>query len=77
MSEFTCEVCKKTYPKRNDDEWSDFKAAEEFLTLTPECKNNPTSIVCEPCFQEWKKWFDTLTEDYKRKMREDFDNAIV
>jgi len=49
MSEFTCYHCKITYKKLNNEEWNDFKAAEEMLTLYPETKNHPTDILCEDC----------------------------
>lgn len=52
MSEFTCYKCKITYPKRNDDKWNDFKAAEEMLTLYPETKNDPTEVLCDDCNEE-------------------------
>ncbi len=70
MSEFTCFKCKITFPKRNDEEWNDFKAAKEMLTLYPETKNDPTDILCDDCNEEFKKWFSTLTEEQKIKMRE-------
>lgn len=70
MSEFTCFKCRNTYSKKNNDEWNDFKAAEEFLTLYPEAKNDPTDILCDDCNEEFKKWFYTLTDEQKKQMRE-------
>lgn len=72
MSEFTCFKCKNTYQKRRDEEWNDYKAAEEMLTLYPEAKNDPTDILCGYCNEEFKKWFSTLTEDEKKRMREEY-----
>lgn len=74
MSEFTCYKCKITYQKRNDEEWNEFKAAEEMLALYPETKNHPTYILCDDCNEEFKVWFSTLTDEQKKKMRDDFDN---
>lgn len=70
MSEFTCCKCNKTYPKRNDSEWNDFKAAEEMLTLYPETKNDPTGILCTPCNEKFKVWFSQFTDEEKKQMRE-------
>lgn len=72
MSEFTCFKCNKTYKKFNDDSWNDLKAAEELLTLYPEAKNAPTAVLCDDCNEKFKKWFATLTEAQKKKMRDDF-----
>lgn len=73
MSEFTCDGCKKSYPKRNDDEWNDAKAEEEWRTLYPETIHHPTNILCDPCNDKFLKWFETLTDDQKKKMRDDFE----
>ena len=66
MSEFTCSHCLKTYEKT----WSDYEASEEFLELYPECKNDPTGILCDDCNKKFKKWFSTLTTEEKKKIRE-------
>jgi protein-disulfide isomerase len=70
MSEFTCYHCKITYPKINNEKWNDFKAAEEMLILYPETKNDPTDTLCDHCNEEFKKWFDNLTDEDKKRMRE-------
>ena len=70
MAEFTCWKCKITYEKINDEEWNALKAAEEFLTLYPQCKNDATNVVCDPCNEEFKKWFANLTDEDKKRMRE-------
>lgn len=75
MSEYTCCKCNKTYKKRIDKGWNDLKAAEELLTLYPETKNHPTDILCDKCNERFKKWFATLTEAQKLKMRQDFENG--
>jgi len=59
-----------TYEKIRDETWNEKKAAEEYLDLHPEAKNDATGIVCDNCFQEYKKWLLTLTDEDKRKMRE-------
>lgn len=74
MSEFTCDVCEETFETINDASWNSFKAAEEMLTLMPEAKNDPTGITCDDCFQEFLKWFKTLSHEEKEKIRKDFFN---
>lgn len=72
MSEFTCCKCLQTYGKHNNEEWNSFKAAEEFLTLYPEAKNDATDVLCDYCNEEFKIWFSTLTDKQKKQMREDY-----
>lgn len=72
MSEFTCYKCKITFKKTRDETWNDFKAAEEFINLYPECKNDPTDILCNDCYDEFKRWFATLTKEEIKKMHDDF-----
>lgn len=72
MSEYTCFKCKQTFLTGDNEEWNSFKAAEEMLRLYPETKNDPTDVLCDDCNQEFVKWFATLTEEEKRKMRENF-----
>lgn len=69
MSEFTCFKCKITYPKRNDAEWNDLKAAEEMLTLYPETKNDLTDTLCDDCNEDFKVWFSKFTDEEKKQMR--------
>jgi hypothetical protein len=71
---FECSLCHGVFNKLNNEDWNSFKSAEEFLMLYPECKNDRTDIVCDDCYKEFKKWFATLTEEDKRKIREKFEN---
>lgn len=77
MSEYTCCGCKNTYLKPNNEEWNDFKAAEEFLNNEPEAKNDATAILCEDCYNEFYKWFVTLTDEDKKMMREKYKNELL
>lgn len=72
MSEFTCCKCNRTYPKRNDEEWNDFKANEELINLYPECKNDSVDLLCGECNELFKTWFSSLTEKEKIKIREEY-----
>jgi len=74
MSEFTCYLCTNTYEAQNDEEWNSFKAGETFIKLFPDGKNDFTEIVCEECHQEFMRWFYTLTEEQKARMRADHHN---
>lgn len=76
MSEFTCCKCNTTYKKNNNENWNSFKAAEEFLILYPEAKNDPTDILCDDCNEDFKNWFATLMDDEKKQMREDYHNEV-
>lgn len=71
MREFTCDHCHETYPEKNDEEWNAYKRAEEMLTLYPETKNDPTGILCDDCNNLFVAWFATLTDEQKKKMREE------
>jgi len=70
LSEYTCYKCKETYEKINNEEWNDYKAAEELLTLYPECKNDKTEILCDECNKDFLIWFARLTDEEKKKLRE-------
>ena len=70
MSEFTCYKCKETFNKIQDETWSDYKAAEEFLISYPDAKNHPTHILCDDCHIIFKEWFSKLTNEEKKSMRE-------
>jgi len=72
MSEFTCDNCKKTFNKINNNRWNEFKAAEEVLTLYPETKNDSMRVLCTPCNNKFKKWFSKQTDEYKKWMRENY-----
>jgi len=66
---FTCYRCKITFEKMNNEEWNEDKAYEEFRTLYPEPKYDPVDVLCDYCNEEFKKWYSKLTEDEKKKMR--------
>jgi hypothetical protein len=72
MSEFTCCKCNITFCKIDSEKWNSFKAAEEFLCLYPEAKNDPTDILCDECNEKFKVWFSQFSNEEKKQMREDF-----
>lgn len=71
MSEFTCCNCKVSYKKINSEDWNEFKAAEELLTLYPECKNDATESICDDCNVLFREWFSKLTDKEKESMRKE------
>lgn len=75
MVEFTCCHCKNTYETIRDETWDSFKAAKEMLDLMPEAKNDPTGILCDDCNEQFKVWFNQLTDEQKKQMREDYFNG--
>lgn len=72
MSEYTCSVCNISYTKIRNEEWNETKAREEFISLYPECRDDPVSIVCDKCNEEFRIWFTRLSDEEKKQMREDF-----
>ena len=72
MSEYTCDKCLITYKKINNEQWNDFKAAEEFLNSQPEAKNDPTRILCDDCNEDFKVWFSQFSDEEKKQMREKY-----
>jgi hypothetical protein len=73
---FTCYKCNQTFPKRDDEEWSDAKALEEMITLYPETKDHvDIGVLCDDCNEEFKAWFCRLTDEEKQKMRDEYDNT--
>lgn len=69
MSWMECAMCGLQGEKREDDVWNTKKAIEEFLTLTPECKNEATVEVCDDCFKVYREWLSKQTDEDKRRMR--------
>lgn len=60
---FTCEKCNQIFNKMRSDE--DAKA--EFMEAPWNIPGDEIGVICDDCFEEFKVWFDTLTdEDHKR-----------
>lgn len=60
---FTCEKCNKTYIKNRTDQ----QAYDDAKSNPWMVKDHPCGVVCEDCFEKFKVWFATLTEeDHKR-----------
>ena len=76
MSQYTCCKCNGTFDKPSNENWNEFKAAEELLTLYPETKNDPTDILCDDCNKLFVKWFSQFTDEEKKQMRDDYYKKI-
>jgi len=67
MKTYTCEICYETYESDRSDEecWA------ELYELIPEDIVHDTGVVCDDCYIEFMEWFTALTEEEKKKLRED------
>lgn len=75
MNKYTCAVCYEVYEFVENEKWNDLKATQEFLEVHPEYANTNEvlEIVCDDCYQQYRAWLDTLSEDEKKKMRETYE----
>lgn len=63
MDKFTCANCTQTFNK----EWTEEEAVKEFKSSPWYIPNENIDVICDDCFEEFKEWFETLTdEDHKR-----------
>jgi len=63
MNDFNCLKCNQTFIKG----WSDEEAEKEFLDAPYYIQGDDRDVICDDCFDEFKEWFDKLTpEDHKR-----------
>lgn len=62
---FTCEKCKKTFDKG----WSDEDALKEYEVSPWNLPQDGKGLVCDDCFTDFKKWFDSLTPEQHEKIR--------
>jgi hypothetical protein len=69
MSKYICSLCLEIYEKTA---YSDYNAAKELIENHPEWKNDPTAIVCTPCYKKFMKWYKDLDENTKKKMRTEY-----
>lgn len=63
MNDYKCEKCNGTFKKC----WSDLEAKKEFETAPWNISGDEIALICDNCFSEFKVWFDSLTDqDHKR-----------
>jgi len=62
---FTCEKCLKTY----DSGWSDAEAEKEFQSVPWNVPGDERGLLCDDCFKEFKKWFDSLTPAQHKQIK--------
>ena len=66
MNTFTCEKCERTFAKEN----SDHDAQKEYDQSPWNIPGEDHGVVCEDCFKQFKIWFESLTEEDHKKIRE-------
>lgn len=52
-----CAMCGKHYHTCS----TPYDMAKEMLEIAPETKNDKTVEVCDPCFQIYKTWIDSMS----------------
>lgn len=63
MTKFICEKCHQTFSKG----WSEEEAEKEYDTAPWNIIGDDRALICDDCFEEFKKWFYSLTpEDHER-----------
>lgn len=65
---FTCEMCGGTFIST----WSDDEARREAISIrTIEPTDLPASLaaVCTPCHAAFMKWFETLSDEDRARIR--------
>jgi hypothetical protein len=66
LGSYECQVCHETYGKtRGDDE-----ALAEMLEEHPWADPKDVGLTCDDCYNEVKGWWDGLTTDAKRAVRD-------
>jgi len=65
MSEFTCDRCNETFNRG----WTEEEAKKEFDTAPWNIPGEDIGILCDDCFEGFKIWFDSLTEEDHKRMR--------
>lgn len=65
MTQFTCEKCHQTFNKG----WSEEETEKEFASAPWNVPGDDRGLICDDCFEEFKKWFDSLTPEDHRKIR--------
>jgi hypothetical protein len=65
MDKINCDKCEETFIKG----WSEEDADKEYHSSPWFIPNQDTGILCEDCFEEFKIWFATLTDEDHKKLR--------
>lgn len=63
--QFTCQKCHGTFNKS----WSEEEAEKEFSTSPWGIPGDDRVIICDDCFQLFKKWFDSLTPEQQKQIK--------
>ena len=64
-TQFTCQKCNGTFNKA----WSEQEAEKEFSEAPWGIPGDGRGLICDDCFQGFKKWFDSLTPEQHRQIK--------
>lgn len=70
MCTFTCQKCNNTFINA----WSEQEAEKEFLNAPWNIPGDEQVLICDDCFQEFKKWFDSLTPEQHIQIRKNISD---
>jgi hypothetical protein len=65
MNNFTCDRCQVTFNKGRSEE----EARKELETSPWNIPGDAIGVVCDDCFEAFKIWFDSLTEEDHKRIR--------
>lgn len=69
MNIFTCDKCKETFNKVLTDEEAEKEYSIAFWTVSGADRR----VLCDDCFNDFKKWFALLTPEQHSKIRENVE----
>lgn len=67
MKEVTCGNCSKKFTPA----WSNDEAMKESRELFGEVPEDQLVQICDDCFQDFKKWYDSLTPEEHEELRKE------
>lgn len=73
VKEYTCDMCGVTYLRSRSDE----ECWKEYNEIMPEAEHDEISVVCDYCWQDFMEWFKTLSQEQKKKIRDDYIKATA
>lgn len=62
---YQCDRCKDHFGKQ----WTDEEAMAEFEKAPWNILGDEKAVLCQDCFEEFKKWFGSLTIDDHKKIQ--------
>ena len=71
MKEFTCDLCAETFTTLRSEEEAE-KEYLDWLKENPRMINDEKGVICHDCYQEFNKWYLSLTPMDKLIIEQDF-----